>query len=81
MAKKASDILKNSEASRTRGVIVLLYSALVRLYLDNCVHFWVPYLKKDTEVPENVQSRAKKLVKGLEYKSYEELLKELCGIH
>ena len=63
MAKRTNGGLgriKKSVASRSREVILPLYSALVRPHLE------------DTDLLEGLQQWATKLIKGLEHLPYEE---------
>lgn len=67
MAKKANEILgciEKSVAIRSWEAIRPLYSALVKPLLEHCVQFWGPQFKKDEDLLEGAQQRARKMMRG-----------------
>jgi len=64
-AQKANHILnciKRSVVTRSREVILPLYSTLVRTHLESCVQLWSFQHKKDMELLERVQRRSTKMI-------------------
>ena len=53
--------------------------AIVRPHLEYYIQAWSPYLRKDIDMLEKIQSRATKLISELRDLRYEERLKE-CGL-
>lgn len=54
-----------------------LCSVLIRPHLEHYVQLWGPLYKEDMYLLEQVQSRALKMIRGVEEILYEERLREL----
>ena len=64
-------------ARRSREMIVPLYLALMRPYLEYCIQLSVSQHKKDMDLFQQSQSRSPRMIRGLEHLSCEERLREL----
>ncbi|PKU47297.1 hypothetical protein llap_2396 [Limosa lapponica baueri] len=79
-AQKANCILgciERSMASRSKEVILPLYTTLMRLQLEFCIQLRSPPCRKDTDPLEQIQRRAMKMIRGLEHLCYDDRLREL----
>lgn len=77
MANRILGFIKKGVSSRTRDIIIPLYSNLVMRHLEYAVQFWSTYLKKDIEMLERIHYSAAKMVQGLAGLDYDGRLKDL----
>lgn len=76
-AQKAKFILgcmKSNMASKSKEVILPLYSALVGPHLECCIYLWQ---KKDIKLLDWVQRRVTKLLRGVDHLLSEDRLRKL----
>lgn len=61
----------------SKDVVLKLCKSFISSHLEYCVQACRPYLRKDIELTEGVQTGAAKLMKSLKGESYENSLKKL----
>jgi len=81
VTKKANGTLgcmKTNVPSRSREVLLPLYSVLVRPHQEYFIQCWAPHFKKDKQLLlERVQRRATRMMRGLEYLFCKKSLRDL----
>ena len=61
-ASKGNQVLgmiRRNITYKEESLIVPLYKAIVRPHLEYCIQAWSPYLRKDIDMLEKIQRRAK----------------------
>lgn len=76
-ANQVLGMIHRTFSTRSRGVMMKLYKALVRPHLEYCGPAWRPHLKGDVERLERVQRRATRGMDGFRGVDYEGRLQEL----
>ena len=61
-ATKFLGLLKRPFSAFSKDLFIFLYKTYVRPHLEYCVQLWCPYLARDIDTLEKVQTRATKLV-------------------
>ena len=69
--------IQHSVASRSREVILPLYSAVLRPHLESYIQLWSPQHREEMDLLERVHRRATKMIRGLEHICCEDRLREL----
>ena len=60
---KILGLIRRTIMYKEKQLIVPLYKAIVRPYLEYCIQAWRPYRKKDIDKLERIQRRATKMLK------------------
>ena len=69
--------IKRRVATKSREVILPLYSVLMRPHLEYCIQEWSCQCRRDMDLLEHIQWRATEMIQGMEHLSYEDRLREL----
>ena len=65
-------LIRRNITYKEKRLIIPLYKAIVRPYLEYCIQAWRRYRKKDIETLEKMHRRTTKLIQELRNLSYEE---------
>ncbi|KAF4514254.1 UNVERIFIED_CONTAM: hypothetical protein B566_EDAN019552 [Ephemera danica] len=76
-AVRMLNLFRRSFPSIDQKNFLLLYSSFVRPHLEHCSIAWLPWLKKDEALLENVQRKATKTVRSLRNLPYPDRLSRL----